>query len=130
MTDEELQQLREQTDKSDRLDEAAESTETQDLQETIERHLEDIEDGDRQKTLSVWDGELAALFAALEESEHEDDLITVGEALREEFEISDDSVPDRSEVLRLTLRLGLREAAPEYTDALREAVRNHASRSI
>jgi hypothetical protein len=130
MTDEELQQLREQTDKSDRLDEAAESTETQDLQETIERHLEDIEDGDRQKTLSVWDGGLAALFAALEETEHEDDLAVVVESLREAFEIEDDSAPDRSEVLRLAVRLGLREAAPEYTNALREAVRNHASRGI
>ncbi len=38
--------------------------------------------------------------------------------------------PDQSEVLRRPLRLGLREAASEYVEALRAAVRDYATRDL
>jgi hypothetical protein len=73
----------------------------------------------------VWDGPLAAFVAALEDTE---DLETVGAALQESLEEDIDAeAVDRSEVLRLALRLGFREAAPEYLAAAREAVREHSA---
>lgn len=128
--DEDLETLREQTERGDRTDEDARSAERAELQSSIVNELAEIDAGDRQKTVSVWDGQLAALFATLEKDEFEEDLEAIGVALRREFDISNEDPPDRSEVLRLLLRLGLREAAPEYHETLREALKEHATRNI
>jgi len=120
--DEELAELKEKTNKGARVDE-----ETLDemalFRSRVHEVLEEIDGGERQKTVSVWDGPLAAFMAALEDTE---DLEAVGTALQRK--IGTDEDPDaleRSEVLRLALRLGFNEAAPEYLNAAREAVHEH-----
>jgi hypothetical protein len=121
--DEELAELRREVEKGDRLDEDARREETAAFRERVREALEEIDTGERQKTVSVWDGPLAAFMTALEDTE---DLEAIGEALQGELGLEEDAEGlDRSEVIRLALRLGLREAAPEYLDAAREAVREH-----
>lgn len=129
-SDPELDALRRQTSHGDRLDEAPREDDRRDLQASIREELAAIDSGDRQKTVSVWDGDLAAFLAALDD--HPDHRDAVGRALREALgrEVEDDAAVDRSEVLRLALRLGLAEAAPEYVDTLREAVADHATDSL
>lgn len=128
--DEELERLKEQTNSGDRLDESATGDDTDALREDIVTYLGEIDDGDRQKTVSVWDGELTALFTALGNGEHDEELADLGRQLREEFDIQKAERPNRSEVLSLCLRLGLREAAPEYSETLREAVKEHATADL
>lgn len=128
-SDPELDALRRQTSHGDRLDEAAREDDRRSLREDIVEELEAIDSGDRQKTVSVWDGDLAAFVAALDQEANADHRDAIGRALREALGREDDPDDDvdRSEVLRLALRLGFAEAAPEYLDTLREAVGDHAS---
>lgn len=128
MTDDDLAALREQTDHGDRLEEAATDDSRGEFRDTIAEELRAIDAGERQKTVSVWDADLAALSTALDE--HPEHAQAVGEALREAFDATAEDDPDRSEVLRRALRLGLREAAPEYVEELRGAVRDHATRDL
>lgn len=111
----------------DRLDTAASTADTGDLKASIVEALEEIDAGERQKTVSVWDGNLAALFAALED--HDEALDDLGGTLQQELGEADGEV-DRSEVLRLAVRYALRDAAPEYVDVLRDAVQDHAASDI
>lgn len=125
MSDEDTKaELREKFgDKGDRLDEEARREGTAAFRDRVREALEEIEAGERQKTVSVWDGPLAAFVAALEDTE---DLEEVGTALQRELGLDEDAdALDRSEVLRLALRAGFRQAAPEHLDAAREAVRDH-----
>jgi hypothetical protein len=128
MTDDDLAALREQTDHGDRLDEAAADNSREEFRDTIAEELRAIDAGERQKTVSVWDADLAALSTALDE--HPEHTQAIGEALREAFDVTPQDDPDRSEVLRRALRLGLREAAPEYVEELGGAVRDHATRDL
>lgn len=125
-----LTHLREATDHGDRLEKAAGEVDRAELQEAVSEYLTEIQDGDRQKTVSVWDGEIAALLAALEDNPA--DMTRIGNALRETLDLDtdDDGDVDRSEVLRLALRVGLREAAPEDIETVRKAVRDHATRGL
>ncbi|WP_201740265.1 hypothetical protein [Salinigranum halophilum] len=70
--------------------------------------MEQIDRGERQKTVSVWDGHLAAL----DEEGNEDHLEAVGHALQDDLDVERGAI-DRSDVLRLALRLGLHEAVKE-----------------
>lgn len=125
--DEELAALREQTAHGDRLDEAGTTEDEQVLVEAIQAELAAIDRGDQQKTISVWDGTLAAFIRALEE--HPDQLTAVGHALQDSLDIDEASV-DRSEVLRLALRLGFQTAAPSTYAAVRAAVKEHATKDL
>jgi hypothetical protein len=125
--DEELAALREQTSQGDRIDQATSAEQNQELVEDIVGELESIDAGDQQKTLSVWDGTLAAFIRALEENPER--METIGHSLQQQLDI--DTTPvDRSEVLRLALRVGFQEAAPEEFDAVREAVRKQATKGL
>lgn len=104
----------------DRLETAATTQETADLTASILEELEAIEAGERQKTVSVWDGSLAALLGALETHDAEREALVA--ALRDALDAPAGN-GDRSEILRLALRLGIQEAAPEYLDAIRDATR-------
>lgn len=126
--DPDLDQLRQQTDHGDRLDAEAGKTDRQPLRESIASYLAEVEEGERQKTVSVWDGDLAAFMAALED--HPDELETVVDELRNSLDVEAAGDADRSEVLRLALRVGLREAVPEYMEATRDAVQEHATRGL
>ncbi|MFW6382424.1 MAG: hypothetical protein ACOCZD_00105 [Haloferacaceae archaeon] len=123
MPDDELDKLREQTDRGSRLDTAAEERDLDEFRDSITEHLEEIDTGERQKTLSAWDGPLAAFVAALDD--HPDVYASVTDRLGEELDVDVDA-PRKSELLALTLRVGFREVADEELDALREAVRKEA----
>lgn len=127
MSDDELEALREQTAQGDRLDEAATAAATQDFVADILGELEAIDDGEQQKTVSVWDGPMAAYVRALEDNPEQ--LDAVGQALQQRLDVEEGEV-DRSELLRLALRLGFQTAAPEQFDAVREAVEQHATRGL
>lgn len=110
-----------------RLDEAPAAEQRQVLVDAIMAELEAIERGEQQKTVSVWDGPLAAFIRALEANP--DQLEEVGHALQRELDLDERDV-DRSEVLRLALRLGFKEAAPETFEAVRDATREHAVKGL
>jgi hypothetical protein len=123
--DDELEELRRQTERGDRLDEDGRRDATAQFRERVQTALDELEAGERQKTVSVWDGPLAAFVVALENTE---DMEAVGTSLQEALGSDVDvEALDRSEVLRLALRLGFQEAAPGYLETAREAVREQAA---
>lgn len=125
--DDELEQLREQTDRGSRIEEAAGQEAQRELAQAIQEALEEIEDGDQQKTLSAWDGPLAALMIALDERPDDFERIVTGIEREHGIDIED---PKRSEVLAQLMRVGLQETAPDVAEALRDAVQEHATRSL
>jgi len=125
--EEDLESLREQTSHGDRIDSAAAEDEKQDFVDDIVHELEAIEAGDQQKTVSVWDGSLAAFVRALEENP--DRMQEVGHALQQRLNVDETEV-DRSDALRLALRLGFQEAAPDEFDAVRDAVSRQATKGL
>jgi len=127
MTDDDLEGLREQTRRGDRLDSAADQDHAQDFVDDIVAELEAIDAGDQQKTISVWDGTLAAFVRALEENP--DRMEDVGHALQQRLGVDETDI-DRSEVLRLALRLSFQEVAHDEFDAIREAVREQATKDL
>jgi len=76
---------------------------------------------------SAWDGPLAALVAALEEDPERYEK--VADAIGEELGVDVDE-PKKSELLALTLRVGFQHVATEEMDALREAVREDATKGL
>ena len=122
--DVDLAALREQTSQGDRLDEAGSAEQKQALVDDIISELEAIDGGEQQKTVSVWDGNLAAFIRALEDNP--DRMEDVGQALQQRLDV-DVGEADRSDILRLALRLGFQEAAPDEFDAVREAVGKQAT---
>ena len=127
MADDDLEDLKRQSQRGDRLDEAGDQQDRREFTETIIDELEAIDAGEKQKTVSVWDGTSAAFVRALEE--HPEHLETVGHALQNELGL-DESDVDRSDVVRLALRLGFREAAPETFDSARDAVQEQATKGL
>lgn len=125
--DDELQRLREQTAESDRLDAAETQEHHHALVKTLVDELEKIDQDDRSKTVSVWDGPTAAYLAALDDDDEA--RAELAEGLGDALDQPVDD-PDRSDLLRQLIRLGLRTAAPEHVDALREAVRDQAVESL
>lgn len=125
--DDDLATLRERTSHGDRIEQAPADEAKRDLVEDIIEELEAIDAGDKQKTISVWDGNLAAFIRALESDPER--LDEVGHALQRRLDLDEGEV-DRSELLRLALRLGFREAAPSELEAVREAVREEATKGL
>ena len=125
--DADLAALREQTSQGDRLDEAGSAEQKQALVDDIVSELEAIDGGEQQKTVSVRDGSLAAFIRALEDNP--DRMEDVGQALQQRLDV-DVGEADRSDILRLALRLGFQEAAPDEFDAVREAVGKQATRGL
>jgi len=123
--DDELEQLRQQTDVGTRAQEATPSDESTDLEDAMVMLLAAVEAGETSKTLSVRDARLTALVRALEET---GELEEVGTDLQEALdrEAAPDAI-DRSEVLRLAVRLGLQEATPDLLETARDAYGRHAS---
>lgn len=123
--DEELEQLREDTELGTRAEDSTLGEETTNLEDAMVALLADVEAGEISKTLSVRDERLTALVRALEETGGLDD---VGEALQKELgREGDPDGTDRSEMIRLAVRLGLQEAAPRVLDTARDASARHAS---
>jgi hypothetical protein len=121
MTDEDLDQLREQSQRGSRLQESGGSEAA--LVDELVTALSEIEAGDRRKTIAVRDKPVAALLKTLDENP--DEMIAVGQALQQALGRDTDDEFDRSEISRLVFRVGLQEAAPEYMEQLQEAHAEH-----
>ncbi|WP_458210743.1 hypothetical protein [Haladaptatus sp. NG-SE-30] len=125
--DVDLEELKQKTQVGNRNQESAKQSESKSFREDILAVLSEIENGDRQKTVSFWDGDTAALISALESNpEIQQD---VGSRLQEELgrEINEEAV-DRSEVLRLAIRAGLQRAAPDIVETWLDAKAESARR--
>lgn len=126
-TDDELEKLREQTDPGTRAEAESEEPED-DLEDAIVDVLGSIGAGETSKTLSVRDDRLAALILGLEDTA---ELDGIGKALNANLEQTDsDEDFDRSEVIRLAIRVGLNEAAPEVVETARDAYGRHAAENF
>jgi predicted TPR repeat methyltransferase len=121
MTDEDLDQLREQSQRGSRLQESGGSEAA--LVDELVTALSEIEAGDRRKTIAVRDKPVAALLKTLDENP--DEMAAVGQALQQTLGRDTDDEFDRSEISRLVFRVGLQEAAPEYMEQLQEAHAEH-----
>ena len=75
----------------------------------------------------MWDGQLAAFIRALEDNPKH--LDAVGHGLQAQLDIEESDI-DRIGILRLALRVGFQEAAPEQFKAVREAVRKQATKGL
>lgn len=127
MSDDELEELRQQTERGSRLEESPSSNEqgfTGDILEAIEQ----IDAGDRRKTIAVRDQPMAALLTALEK--HPDRMQQLGNQLQESLDRGTTDEFDRSEIFRLAVRAGVNEAAPETMTDLEEAHSEHAKRDL
>lgn len=125
--DDDLAALRDETAHGDRIDTADAASDRRAFVDDILAELEAIDGGDKQKTISVWDGHLAAFVRALEANP--DRMEAVGERLQQRLDREHEEV-DRSEILRLALRLGFKEAAPDELDAVRDAAGEHATNQL
>lgn len=98
------------------------------LTSDIMDELDAITQGDQDKTVNVWDGEMTALLAVLEE--HPEERRRVSETLQEELGVHSRGSSERAEILKMLLRVGLAEADPELANALQEAVKEHAVQTL
>lgn len=130
MSDEDidLDELKRQTQSGDRLDSDADNDEQQQLADAILDELGRIDAGEEQKTVSIWDGPVAAYVRALDE--HPEQRAEVGDALRRQLDVDDDDDIDRSELVRYALRLGFRQAAPDKFETLKESVQEHVTQGL
>lgn len=101
---------------------------TDQLTKAIVAELDEIERGDQNKTVSVWDGEISALLAVL--GEHPEERKRVSETLQEELGVHAGGISDRAEIVKMLLRVGLREADPELAASLQEAIKEHAAQTL
>ncbi|WP_435181910.1 hypothetical protein [Halorussus sp. AFM4] len=130
MSDPDLEELRQQTQRTDRLAESAGGDDgTDDLVEDLVDALAAIDSGEQAKTFAARDESVTALLTTL--ADREDDLEAVGTSLQGALgrDVDRDAL-DRSEIVRLAVRLGLREAAPEYLDLLADASAEYARRNF
>ena len=131
MSDPDLEELRQQTQRTDRLAEPAQPAgdDEDELVEELVESLAAIDSGEQAKTFAARDASVTALLTTL--ADREDDRHEVGTALQEALGRDiDPSELDRSELVRLAVRLGLREAAPEYLEALADASGEYARRNV
>jgi hypothetical protein len=124
-----LEELKRQTSHGDRLDSDADNDERQELAEAILDELARIDAGEEQKTISVWDGPVAALVRALDEKPEQ--RAQIGTALCRQLDIDADEEPiDRSKMVRYALRLGFKQADPDKFETLKESVQEHATQDL
>ena len=123
MTDDDLEKLRAQTERGSRIDTAGETPELDAFEASIAAYHAEIAAGERQKTLSAWDGPLAAFVAAL--ADHPEVYAAVCERLAAELDVAV-ADPPKSELLALTLRVGFQEVADRELEALREVLQEDA----
>jgi len=128
VSDPDLEELRQQTQRTDRLDQST-TVDDDDIVEDLVDALAAIESGEQAKTFAARDESVTALLTML--ADREDELADVGTSLQEALGRDvDPEALDRSELVRLAVRLGLREAAPEYLELLADASAEHARRNV
>ena len=116
--DSELEELREQTTRDNRLSEQANEP---DFIEQIVAMLDDVDSGERGKILSLYDPQLAALIYALETDDRRFNEVigALQETANQQIDTED---VGRTELLKLAVRIGLQEAAPELLEDAQTAV--------
>ena len=116
--DSELEELREQTTRNNRLSEQANEP---DFIEQIVAMLNDVDSGERGKILSLYDPQLAALIYALETDDRRFNEVigALQETANRQIDTED---VGRTELLKLAVRIGLQEAAPELLEDAQTAV--------
>jgi vacuolar-type H+-ATPase subunit I/STV1 len=104
-------------DRGSSLDEEAKTTErfVHDLVDALGQ----IEKGNISKAVSFRDKRTAALFSALKDNPEK--LQQAVEDARAVAGVDDDSEGDRSELLRLLVRIGVGEVTPDLADAEKQA---------
>jgi len=112
-----LAELRGESPEGSRLQDADKELE---IVDRIQLALEEIDDGELNKTASVYDANTAAILHALDNDD--DKMMDVVSAfqrqLGREMDVDD---ADKSTVLRLAVRVALKDAAPEVYEAAKEA---------
>ncbi|MDL0119142.1 hypothetical protein PNQ29_05255 [Halobacterium salinarum] len=121
--DDEIAELRAQSERGSRLEE--DDSGAVDLVDDIIDALDAIENGDQRKTIALRDQSAAALLTALMENPERSKQ--VGDELREALDRDVDDEYDRSEIVRLALRVGLQHASPDVVEDLQAAHQEHAS---
>lgn len=93
--------------------------------DAIKEALIAIEDGDAPENINVRDGRMKALLVGLDEA---DSLVAVAEQLADHLGDEDVDTEDvsQSDVARLWMRVGLREALPDVRKDAEEAAREKA----
>ena len=122
-----LEELRKKTERGDRNDEIRTEADSAFVDELVDA-IEAVDSGERPKTVAVRDQPVAALLATLDEDDAE--MTAVGNALEEALGRERSEGFDRSEIVRLAVRVGLETATPEQTEQLSDAVGRHAQQNI
>jgi len=89
------------------------------LQDAVRDAYARLDEGDLHENLTVRDGDLAALVAALEET---DQLSTIGDRANQWLD-RDGTAESRAAVLKALLRVGLQDVASDEVEAAKEGKR-------
>jgi hypothetical protein len=128
-SDEELEELRRSTERGSRLDDPpVDKSEGDNLVDALIAAFASIDEGEQRKTIAVRDRSIAALLIAV--NERESDLQEIGADLQQSLDREPNEEYDRSEIIRLAVRVGLQEAAPEYLEQLGEASGEYAKQNV
>lgn len=125
--DREIEDLRQSTTPSTYVEEQLDE-EPEELQSDLLEALQEMDEGELPKVIAVRDRHTTALLRALEETE--EGLALLGHTLESSLGRQQSSEFDRSQVLRLAIRLGLQEGAPSYFAQLEDAAAQHARQNL
>lgn len=120
-TQEELEKMREESVSGggDRIEAEGQSS-RKDFADLIADAMEDVEDDNITKTISVWDTNMAALLHVLDEDDARREEIAA--ALLDDLDRDEDaSEMEKADIIRLALRSGLDGASPGILEEMREA---------
>ena len=92
------------------------------LEEAVREAYEQLDEGEIPENLTIRDEDLAALFAGLDET---DGLEDVGKAAANALERDADRLDTRVAVLKLLVRVGLDEVAPDTVESAKEGRRQY-----
>lgn len=110
-------QKRHQTDPDAPVDDSEQS-----LADAIAGAYEELEDGDLPENLTIRDGNLAALFAGLDET---DKLGGIIQDAADALDRDEADAESKAAALRLLVRVGLEEVAPDTLEAGAEGYEQH-----
>jgi hypothetical protein len=128
MTDnEEIQELRRSTITHTDI-EGLQRNNVTGLQHEITTALREVENGEQSKMIGFRDQSIAALLLALEK--HEDDFEYIGNELKKSLDQTEQERFNRSEIIRLAVRAGLQQVAPDYYERLTAAAVEHTRKSL
>lgn len=124
---EEIQELRRSTIKYTDI-EGLQTNRNTGLQHDITAALGDVANGDQSQMIGFRDQSIAALLLALERNENE--LNYLGNELKTSLGQTQQETFNRSEIIRLAVRVGLQQAAPDYYERLTAAAVEYTRESL